>query len=540
MAGEKINAYLDFELTKKLESFVINALPQQTYMSDFNMMYIANIDITEEDGVRFQKAVESDDSFFLSITNDFGRIDFDIIKTIHVAGVIESDFEVMEYYPDASLLPKFATYYEGNEIPPGGGYMHVAICPFGVNKIEMLNGDVIHVYGNGKIKVKAEQIGFKGYKQIPKVDRVLSNDFFKILKLAIYTRFKQYSHRKYSLNLFSPTMRFISEPIDYQLTIDDGRLLFYNDASTVRDQDSSLEFVVNRKNDSLSPATFSIGQESVLHGVGNMIRMNSHDFIDLSTYGTSIGDEFTIHTNFMIEEYSQRGTVIFEMGYGLTPAGYQTHHITLWVDKDGVLCYNTQYSDEWVSTGFVLEKEFEHTVSFTVENQKYDEEDENEYTTFIHVNGKQIWPEQKMLTPTEKIYLWRAMEAYRTYNEVCMMLPAPDPLTGGLDVKDVCVKKLLQESGFITMENLVNIYKLYLDRPRAGKADLNDIVIGSEENTKIKKVFFGQDSEKDINDPEYGFNGQFAEIAIFSPSLTREEIEQVHMLNILKSSTFKV
>jgi hypothetical protein len=145
-----------------------------------------------------------------------------------------------------------------------------------------------------------------------------------------------------------------------------------------------------------------------------------------------------------------------------------------------------------------------------------------------------------MLSPTEKIYLWRAMEAYRTYTEVCMLLPAPDPINGGLDAKDVCAKKLLQESGFITIDNLVNVYELYLNRPRAGKADLQDIVIGSEENTTIKKVFVGQDSKKDLVDEEYYMDGQYAEIAIFSPSLKRDEIEQIHLVNIIKSQTVKV
>ncbi len=541
MVGKKINAYLDFELTRKLESFVINALPQQSYMSDFNMMYIANIEIEEdENGIRYQNGIESDDSFFLSITNDFGRIDFDIIKTIHIAGVIESDFEVMEYYPSQETMPKFANFYEGNEVPIGGGYLQVAICPFGVNKVELLNGEIIHIYGTGKYRITEIQRGFKGYKQIPRVDKVLANNYFKILKLAIYTRYREYSHRKYSLNLFSPTMRFITEEVEGQLSIDDERLIFYSNADTVKDMDNNLVFIENKKNDSLSPGEFITGQDSVLFGIDKMIRIGQHGFIDLSTYGSEIGDEFSIHMNFVINEYANRGTVIFEMGYGVTEVGYQTHHITLWLNKDGEVMYNAQYSDEWVNTGFVLKKDFEHIVTFTVENQKYDAEDDNEYMVFIHINGRQIWPENKMLTPTEKIYLWRSMEAFRTYTEVCMMLPAPDPLSGGFDAKDICTKKLLQESGFITSENLAGVYEMYLRRPRSSGADPEDIVLGSEENTTIKKVFFGQDSEKDLIDPEYYFDGQFAEIAICSPSLKKQEIEQLHLLNILRSSTVKV
>lgn len=540
MIGEKINAYLDFELTRKLESFVINALPQQSYMSDFNMLYIANIDIEEEEGVRFQESIESDDSFFLSITNDFGHIDFDIIKTIHIAGVLESEFEVMEYYPNLELMPKFANFYEGNEVPPGGGYLQIAICPFGVNKVELLNDDIIHVYGTGKIRITAEQRGFKGYSQIPKVDKVLGNDYFKILKLAIYTRYREYSHRKYSLNIFSPTMRFIREPIEGQFELSDERVLFYSNADTVFDENSNLTFIENKKNNSLSPAEVTKGQDSILYGIDKMMKVDRHGFIDLSTYGSSIGNEFSVHMNVLINEYANRGTVLFEMGYGLTPVGYQTHHISLWLNKDGELIYNTQYSDEWQATGHFLEKNFEHTITFTVENQKYDNEDDDEYMTFIHVNGKQVWPDKKMLSPTEKIYLWRSMEAFRTYTEVCMKLPAPDPINGGLDAKDVCSKKLLQESGFITTENLAGVYELYLKRPRAVPADLNEIVIGEDDNSTIKRVFFGQDSEKDVFDEEYFLDGQFSEIALFSPPLKRDEIEQIHLLNIIRSSTIEV
>lgn len=539
MIGKKISAFLDFELTRRLESFVINALPQQSHRSDFNMMYIANIEIEEDDDGRFQESIECDDTFFLSITNDFGYIDFDIIKTIHIAGVIESEYEVVEYYPSADNIEMFSTYHENHPIPTDGGFMHIAICPFGVNKIEMINGDIIHVYGNGKVKVTAEQIGFKGYKQIPRIPKILGNDFFKILKLAIYSRYTEYSHRKYSLNIFSPTMRFTREPIEGQILINDDRLLFYNKAETIIDDETGNKFIVNSKDNSLSEAVFSTGQESLLYGIGRMVKVDRNGFIDLSTYGLDIGSEFSIHTNIVIDEYAKRGTILFDIGYGITESGYQTHHITLFLDKDGQLSFNCQYSDEYIGTGVFVSKGMEHTITFTIENQKYDDADQDEYMAFIHMNGKQVWPNEKMLSPTEKIYLWRAMEAYRTYTEVCLMLPAPDPINGGLDAKDVCAKKLLQESGFINYENLVDVYQLYLNRPRACKADLNNIVIGSEENTKIKKMFFGQDSQKDTYDEEYYIDGQFSEIAIFSPGLKKEEIEQIHLLNILRSETIK-
>ena len=131
------------------------------------------------------------------------------------------------------------------------------------------------------------------------------------------------------------------------------------------------------------------------------------------------------------------------------------------------------------------------------------------------------------------------MEAFRTYSEVCMLLPSPHPINGGLDAKDVCAKKLLHESGFLTLDSLLNVYELYLNRPIPVSADLNDIVLGSDDNTTIKKVFFGQDSEKDIFDSEYYFDGSFSEIALLSPGLKKDEIEKIHLINITKSTSIK-
>lgn len=54
MENQKIKAYLDYELTRELESFVINALPQESRQSDFNVLYLANLDIEERDGIRYQ------------------------------------------------------------------------------------------------------------------------------------------------------------------------------------------------------------------------------------------------------------------------------------------------------------------------------------------------------------------------------------------------------------------------------------------------------------------------------------------------------
>lgn len=540
MEKMKINAYLDSELTRQLEALVINALPEQSYMSDFNMLYLANIDIKDSNGTQTQLSVECDDTFFLSILNDFNHIDYRVIKTIHVADVYESDFETMEYYPSAGNMHLFANYHEGNPIPQGGGVLNVAFSPFGVNKIEMLNGDILHIYGNGSVKVTSEMIGFKGYKQIPKVTKILSNESMKIVKLAIYTRYNEYIHRKYAINIFSPTMRILDEEIDGQMPIDDDRILMYARDTFVVDGDNNYIGIEDLKRSVLLPGEVKPGVKSNLYGVEHIVDIDKHGFIDASGIAENIGNTFSIHVVNTIHEFAEKGTVIFEAGYGITEAGGQTHHLTLFVRKDGSLCYNGQYSDEWISTGYIVKKDMENIYTLTVENQKYDVDDEDEVMIFIHVNGKQVWPDKQMYSRTEKIYIWRAMEAYRTYTDVCMKLPAPHPVNGGLDAKTVCAKKLLHESGFVTLENLMSVYKLYLNRPRPSDADPKNVLFGSEENTTIKKLFFGQDSEKDIFDNEYCMNGGFSEIAVFSPSLERDEIENLHLMNILKTTAIKM
>ena len=539
MVSEKINAYLDSELTMKLESLVISASDIPSQRSDFNMLYLANIEIEEEEGVRKQIAITSADSIFLSLSNDFGIIDFDMIKTIHVPGVLSSDFETMSYYPTPENINLFATYYEGKEVPVGGGYMHMAICPFGPNMVELLNGDIIKIFGNGRVPISAEQRGFKGYAGIPRIPKILSNDYFKILKIAIYSRERQYQHRKYSLNVFSPSMQIVKEEIVGQFSIDSPKLLSYS-STTMETSTNGDIYYVDEAHNRRFLMKGGKGNLSNLFGVGRMIKIEQDGFIDMSELGDKIGDEFSVHMNLVVSNYANRGTVLFEMGYGVTDTGFQTHHLTIWLDSDGQLRFNGRYSDEHIATGYFFKEGIESAVTVTVENQKFDELDDNEYMFFIHVNGHQVWPDKNMLTPTEKIYLWRAKEAYRTLTEVCAVLPAPHPISGGLDAQGTCAKKLLLESGFITVDNLKNIYGMYINRPRATAADVGDIELNSSTNTTIKKFFVGQDSEKDVFDSEYYFDGQISEVAIFSPSLNREEIETVHLLNTIKSTSVKV
>jgi hypothetical protein len=536
-----LNSYLDFELTRKMEAIVVNAMKENTYMSDFNMLYVANIEIEEEDGVQYQTSVECDDTFFLSIDNDFGNIDFRPIKTIHVAGVYESDYEVMEFYPQVGEIDFFSNYNQNNPIPAGGGYLEVAISPFGVNKIEMINGEIITLYGNGRAKVTQEMIGFKGYAQIPKVQKILSSGMHKILKLAMYTRYHEFMHRKYTINIFSPTMRVVKEEIAGQLSIDNEKIVGYVRDNFIKDSSGNVVALKEYKSDTEISAEVLPGVESNLYDIKNVISINSAGYIDMSTVGPLLNGNFSIHFVSTINEFANTGTILFEMGYGLTNSGYQTHHITLWIGNDGSLRYNGQYSDEWIDTGYIVRKGIENVFTLTVENQKYDEVDKDEYVIFIHVNGKKVWPKEDMYTETEKIYIWRAMEAYRTYNEVCMTLPAPHPVSGGIDARTVCAKKLLQESGFITLENLYSVYELYLNRPTPSKADPESgFVFGQDEDTTIKKFFFGQDSERDIFDKEYYLDGSFSEITVFSPSLNRDEIEDLHLLNILRSTSVKL
>jgi len=541
MTSIPINAYLDANLTRKLESFVITALPQQTYRSDFNLLYIANIDTSmDEDGSLSQVYITSEDSIFLAITNDFGHIDYTNIKTIHVAGAYETDFEVMSYYPEPEDLSKFANYYEGNEVPPGGGTLNVAFCPFGGNKIELLNGDIVHIFGNGSIQITPEQRGFKGYYQIPKVDKILSSGYYKIIKLAIYSRYSEFQRRKYTLNIFSPTMKVNTETIDGQFPLDKDNLIGYWTNILVRDENSGYSFLKDHKTSDLFLCDARKGAQSLLTGIGAMVKYDKYSFLDLSNTGNSLGSEFSIHMGVMINEYSNRGTILFEMGYGLTDSGFQTHKITLWVNPDGELCFNCQYNNEYQNTKFKMELDKEHIVTFTIENQKLDEEDEDEYVAFIHVNSSQVWPEERMLTRDEKTYIWRAKEAWRVYNDVCMKLPTPHPVQGGVDAKSVCAKKLLEESGFVTYDNVMKVYDLYQHRPQASQYDLGDLKIGETEDTSIKRFFVGQDSEKDLLDEEYYFKGQISEIALFSPALSREDIEYLHLLNIIRIPSVRI
>lgn len=529
----QMEAYIDFELTKKLEAFVVNALPQRSKQSDFNIIYLANLEVGEEDGILRQSAIETDDSIFMTFVNEFGNIDYEFIKMAHVVGVLESDFELISYIPDFSDIKKFANYYEGHEVPVGGDYLQIAFCPFGINVIELLNGDEIEIFGTGRHKITREQRGFKSYVEIPKVNKILSNDFYKILKLAIYTRYSQYSGNTISMNVFSPSMRTIEEEIQGRIPISDDRLISYITGGLERTE-NGVTYVRDKKTDQLHRADVNYGSTSALAGLGPMISVSKSGFIDLSSIGTSIRDGFSVHINFSITEFANRGTVIAEMGYGYTDDGFNTHTISLYTNPDGEIIYNMRFVDEWINTGFVLRDSFEHTITLTSENQKYDELDEDEFVTFIHVDGQQIWPKQEMLKPTEKVYLWRALQAYEVYTNVCTKLPSPHPVSGGEDPKGVCVKKLLHESGFMTIEALQNVYQLYLNRPRANAADLNDIIIATTDHSEIEGVIFGQDVKRDIIDEEYYMIGEYSEIAIFSPPLSVIEIQDIHLLNTTK------
>ena len=214
MYNGKMTAYLDFELTQRLESFVINALPQRSRQSDFNMIYLASLEVDAEDGKLHQSTINSEDSMFLTFINEFGRIDYEFIKMAHIAGVIESDFEIMSYLPSLEDMPKFANYYIGKEVPIGGGFLQFAICPFGINKVQLLNDDEIEVYGNGRVWITDEQRGFKKYLEIPKVDKVLGHNYYKILKLAIYTRYSQFTGSTLSMNLYVDGCQY-TKPIPF-------------------------------------------------------------------------------------------------------------------------------------------------------------------------------------------------------------------------------------------------------------------------------------------------------------------------------------
>lgn len=543
MITRKISAFLDMNLTQKLESMVLNLMPAITHSSDVAILYLAETDIVDENGYPTQTKITSADTFFVSIINDGGFIDFSSIKMLHVPETLPTDFKMIEYYPSLENMKYFSTYYDGREVPETGGYMDFAFSPFGPNKIELLNGDVIAINGRGRIYITPDQRGLKGYKEVPEVKEILSSDSFKILKLAVYATYTPDLGRTLSLNLFSPSMDVDQHPLGNRISKNSDKVLAYvTSKNGVFGENGFLE---NQKNNTAVPClNIDRGLKTELYGIEDRVYVRPNGYIDLGEIKDGIGSEFSVHTNFVLRDYATRGTMIFEIGYAKGSATKHTRSLSLWLDRDGFIMYNTAFMNEATKLDYVMRKDIENTVTLTISNEVFSEEDDDEFVTFIHVNGEQVWPKSEMLYEYERGYFWKAMTALKIYNDVCLELPAPPPVEGAVDAREICIKKLLHESGFMTKDALNKIYTLYTKRPRAGASDFNTVKFNTDfvdqENPEnsydstIETIVFGQDGYKDIEDGSFYADIEFSEILVCSPRLNRTQIEAIHLMNTVK------
>jgi len=543
MISKKITAYLDSRLTKRLESLTLNLIPSQTHSSDFSILYIAETDVKDDDGYPTHTRITSGDSIFVSVIDESGFINFENIKLLHVPGVFETDFETIEYYPSNENMHLFSTYYEGREVSSLGGWMDFAFCPFGINTIEFLDGSTMDIYGRGRIWIEKHQRGLKGYKSIQKIPEILSFSYYKVLKLAIYSKFSWNISNTFSLNLFSPSMQIKQERIDNMLKLSNNKITAYITSKNGTFGEDG--FVVNQKDNQLLPCkNISVGEKSEYYGIGEKINISKVGYIDATKIKDSISDEFTIHLNCVVSEYAPRGTMLFEIGYAKGSTGLPTRFVTLWLNSDGFICYNTSFMNEATNTEIKFQKDIESSITFTVSSEKYSEEDAEEFTTFIHFNGKQIWPKETMPYEYQREYLWKGMTAWKTYQEVCMKMKSPPPTPGVLDPKLICVQKLLHESGFMDIEDLHKIFDLYDGRPRACASDFGRIKFNTEYiddtdssknyNSKIETFAIGQDAYLDTSDSSYYSEIEISDIMICGERLTRKQIELVHELNTVK------
>jgi len=530
MVSVPMEVYLDFSLRRKVESIVINANKVRSQQSDLNVFFLTNKFKVEGDKL-VSKKVTTSKTFFLRFIDEAGDINFKMIKSAHFGNIIESDFETISYYP--TNPSEFANYYEGHEVPDEGGWLYFAYCPFGENHIELLNGDVIKTCGGiGKVFITKEQRGFKGYKQIPRVPAIFEMGPYKILKLVVHTQWEPYGPQNYSLNLFAPDMEEVEESEYESLSIDDSFLCYVRaDNYSIKDNGVNLVNLINNKDD--IPINAEIKDGSPIVGISKNIYLGDSGYIDFSNYGEKISGEFTIHCNFAVHEYAPKGTVIFEGAYGIDEYGNQTHHLTLFLNNKGEICYNTRFNDQVLNTKVQVPLNTYTTLTFVNANTKMLENEQDAYASFIFLNGRQIWPKETYLNPDEKEILLRAYKAYETYSKVCLNLELNNSTVGALDVKAVCIKKLLKESGFMNIEVLEKLYSLWNMRPYATSVDLGDIILGSDDDKTIKKMYFGQDSYLDILEKNHYFNGEFYDLVLINRALTRDEIGKISLFNAL-------
>jgi len=536
MVSTPMEMFLDYSLRHKIDSIVINANEIRSQQSDLNVFFITNKFKKENDHLISNK-LTTETTFFIRFTDEAGDINFKMIKSAHFGNIIESDFETMSFYP--TEMSDYANYYKGNEVPDEGGWLYFAYCPFGTNIIELLNGDVVKFCGGeGKIFITKEQGGLKGYKQIPKVSELFAMGPYKILKLVIHSKWEPYAPQAYSMDLFAPDMKEVADQ-DYKTISIDNDFLVYIRADKYKAGDTQplLENLVEKKYD--IPFNASIADDSPIVGITKHLSFNKSSYINLQTYSQKLKDEFTIHMNFAVNSYADKGTILFEGAYGIDSYGNQTHHLTIFLDHNGFICYNAQYNDEHINTQVKVDLNTYTTLTFVNANTKILKEDDNEYAGFIFYNGRQIWPKETYLNPDEKEILVRAYKAYQTYTKVCLNLEINSSSVGAIDAKSICIKKLLKESGFVNTDLLQQVYNLWLRRPKPTSVDLGIIEIGKSDNTIIQKFMVGQDSYEDMLDNEYYFDGEIYDFALINRALTRSEIDKVALFNAIGYPSFE-
>ena len=534
MVSIPMEVYLDFSLRKKVHSIVLNVNELKSQMSNLDVFFISNKFKADNNGNIVSKKITTNFTFFVKFIDETNNINFKMLKAAFFGNVFESDFETMSFAPTDP--ENYANYYEGHEVPyEEGDWLYYAYVPFGKNIIELLNGDKIETCGTyGKVWITKEQKGFKRYAQVPKVNELFAMGPYKILKLAVYSIYEERGPQSYSFHLFAPDMK---EEVDDSYEMMPLSETYSYTTFELKSAKNGLDIVDYKNPDTPIRVNGILSTGNPIEGLDTKLVLKGNSgFLDYSNVFENIKDEFTIHVGLNIYKLSPRGTIIFEGAYGIDDNGNQTHHMTIWLNKNGELCYNAKYNDEYINTKFVFPLNVYTNLTFVMANVQMNPEleEEKEYMGFLFVNGRQVWPKETYLNPDEQLVLTRGYKAFRTYNDVCLKLEMNSATSSYLDVKGVCVKKLLRESGFVTIDNLNQVYTLWNKRPKPTSVDIGaEFIIGNSDKTTIKKAYFGQDSYEDIMDREYYFEGEFYEITIFNRALTRKEISELNLINSL-------